>query len=87
MKVFVIATLGLLFAAGAQADETAGRLGACKADVEKLCPDVQPGGGRIIQCLKQHKDEVSAECKARLRQMRDRRGGDGGATSAGASDQ
>jgi cysteine rich repeat protein len=36
---------------------------ACRTDVEKLCPAVQPGGGRIIACLKQHKDEVSAGCK------------------------
>jgi hypothetical protein len=36
---------------------------ACTADVQKLCAGVQPGGGRIIACLKQHKDEVSAGCK------------------------
>ena len=28
----------------------------CKADVARLCPGVQPGGGRIIGCLKEHKD-------------------------------
>ncbi len=32
---------------------------ACAADVQKLCPNVPQGGGRIIACLKQHKDEVS----------------------------
>jgi hypothetical protein len=36
---------------------------ACATDVQKLCPDVQPGGGRIIACLKQHKDQVSDGCK------------------------
>jgi hypothetical protein len=36
---------------------------ACEADVTKLCAGVQPGGGRIMQCLAQHKTEVSDACK------------------------
>ena len=36
---------------------------ACEADVQKLCIGVQPGGGRILACLKQHKDQVSDGCK------------------------
>lgn len=36
---------------------------ACDTDIQKLCPGVQPGGGRIIACLKQHKDQVSDGCK------------------------
>jgi len=36
---------------------------ACSADIQKLCAGVQPGGGRIMACLKQHKDEVSDGCK------------------------
>jgi Cysteine rich repeat len=36
---------------------------ACGADAKKLCAGVQPGGGRILQCLTQHKDEVSDGCK------------------------
>ncbi len=36
---------------------------ACASDVQKLCPGVQPGGGRIMQCLGEHKSEVSETCK------------------------
>lgn len=36
---------------------------ACRADVEKYCPDVKPGGGRIAACLKEHGASLSAECK------------------------
>src|SRR5258708_35035820 len=36
---------------------------AREADVQKLCAGVQPGGGRNLACLKQHKDEVSDGCK------------------------
>ena len=36
--------------------------GACKADVEKFCKDVEKG--KIHECLDQHKDELSDACKA-----------------------
>lgn len=39
---------------------------ACKSDVEKWCKDVQPGGGRIVKCLKEHQTELSAECKSQV---------------------
>jgi cysteine rich repeat protein len=34
----------------------------CKADIARLCPGVEPGGGRIVGCLKEHKMEVSVGC-------------------------
>jgi hypothetical protein len=43
---------------------------ACAADIEKLCPGIQPGGGRIVQCLKQHKTEVSDTCKEGIAKAR-----------------
>ena len=42
----------------------------CKADYERLCPGVQPGGGRIIGCLKAHKEEVSIGCGKALQAMK-----------------
>jgi Cysteine rich repeat len=36
---------------------------ACAGDAQKLCAGVQPGGGRIIACLKEHKDALSDQCK------------------------
>lgn len=39
---------------------------ACKADAEKLCKGVPPGGGRIIACLKSHESELSPACKEKL---------------------
>ena len=40
--------------------------GACKADIEKFCKDVQPGKGQIAQCMKQHAAEFSPACKERI---------------------
>ena len=38
----------------------------CIGDVERLCQDVTPGGGRIARCLKVHKAELSPACKNAL---------------------
>jgi hypothetical protein len=46
----------------------------CKADFERLCPGVQPGGGRIIGCLKAHKEEVSIGCGKALQAMKAKMG-------------
>jgi len=42
----------------------------CRADVARLCPGVQPGGGRIIGCLKAHKEEVSIGCGKAIQHMK-----------------
>jgi hypothetical protein len=36
---------------------------ACATDIQNLCAGVQPGGGRILACLKEHKDKVSDGCR------------------------
>ena len=36
--------------------------GACKADIEKFCKDIKPGGGRIWVCLESNGDRLSKEC-------------------------
>lgn len=44
--------------------------GACKADAEKLCKDVQPGGGKMIECLKQHQADLSPACSSNMKAVR-----------------
>ena len=39
---------------------------ACKPDAEKLCPGVQPGQGRVADCLKQHQDQLSGACREKI---------------------
>ena len=45
---------------------------ACKDDSAKLCKGTKPGGGRILQCLKQHEGELSPACKEKMDQPRGR---------------
>jgi hypothetical protein len=35
---------------------------ACTGDMEKFCKDVQPGEGRILNCLRGHAQELSPAC-------------------------
>jgi hypothetical protein len=40
--------------------------GACRDDIKKLCGDVQPGGGRIADCMKDHASDLSPGCKEKF---------------------
>jgi hypothetical protein len=37
--------------------------GACRVDVEKLCKNIKPGGGRLLACIKSNNERLSKECK------------------------
>lgn len=39
---------------------------ACKADYQRLCRGVQPGGGRIIKCLQDQGDKLTPACRTAL---------------------
>ncbi|MGP0088872.1 MAG: cysteine rich repeat-containing protein [Xanthobacteraceae bacterium] len=40
--------------------------GACLNDVKTLCASVQPGGGRMRDCMREHRAELSIACKAAI---------------------
>jgi hypothetical protein len=63
MMLVAASTLGLAATAYAQ-DKP------CMADAARLCPDVEPGGGAQIACLKQHKEELSPACKKNVMKMK-----------------
>jgi hypothetical protein len=37
--------------------------GACGDDMKALCGSVQPGGGRIRDCMREHRAQLSNTCK------------------------
>ncbi len=62
----VLATM-VAFAVSANA---ASPLAYCRADAERLCPGVRPGGGAIKNCLKEHENEVSIGCAKELKKLK-----------------
>lgn len=53
---------------------TGGALAACKADAERICPGVKPGGGRLIGCLKEHENDVTIGCAKELKAVKSKMG-------------
>ena len=70
LLAFAMLTPGLVVPAAAAADA----LTYCKSDMARLCPGVEPGGGRIIGCLKEHKMEMSVGCAKALQKMKGQMG-------------
>ncbi len=70
-KIAVVASaIALMALASAAVAQTAELMKYCKADAERLCPGVEPGGGRIVGCLKAHKMEMSIGCGKALQKIK-----------------
>jgi hypothetical protein len=50
------------------------RFQGCEADLDKYCKETPPGGGRLLNCLREHEKDLSEECK---KGIAERRGGGG----------
>ena len=51
---------------GATSAQSADSRGACKADYDKFCAGIAPGGGRIVACLNGKRNQLSDTCKKAL---------------------
>jgi len=36
---------------------------ACADDIKLLCSNLEPGGGRIVRCLRDNEEKLSPQCK------------------------
>jgi hypothetical protein len=62
-KILVTTLLLLGFAGGLHAQDRKGLREACMGDAKKFCSGIQPGGGRIVQCLRSHDAELASACR------------------------
>ena len=44
----------------------------CAADMKKLCQGVKPGEGRLMECLREHKAELSPACSEKMVEQKDK---------------
>ena len=59
----LIAAALLIICAVAPVLSEAQIVGPCAETVTKYCKDVTPGGGRIMKCLSDHRDDQSMACR------------------------
>ena len=57
----VVCLVMLVMISGAFAQE-----GACAPDIAKFCKGIQPGDGKLAQCLKQNQAALSPACKMHI---------------------
>ena len=69
-----LAALLITFSGPQAAKAQRGALAACKADAERICPGVTPGGGKLIGCLKQHENYVTIGCAKELKAIKTKMG-------------
>ncbi|PSO15356.1 cysteine rich repeat-containing protein [Bradyrhizobium sp. MOS003] len=62
---FAAIVVALAFSGAASAQSSDPR-GACKADYDKFCAGIAPGGGRVVACLDAKRDQLSVSCKTAL---------------------
>ncbi|MGY6248796.1 cysteine rich repeat-containing protein [Bosea thiooxidans] len=67
-----LATLLLTAAVPALAQDRGARA-ACRADFERNCPGIKPGGGRLIACMREKQASFSDGCKEALKAARAQR--------------
>ena len=66
MRLILVAVLACGLAAPAMAFAQGFRM---QCHVQSLCPGVEPGGGRIMNCLRAHRDELPEPCLAAIGRM------------------
>jgi Cysteine rich repeat len=59
-------SLALLTSGSGVAQQGSAARQACGAEIKQMCADVQPGGGRITACVREHFTELSAACRNAL---------------------
>jgi len=63
-----------LYDAAAQLERVIGALtyvaNECKTDLEKHCAAIQPGEGRLAQCLKKNEQKVSERCQTAMKDIK-----------------
>jgi len=62
--MFALLSLSIVFAGDVYAQGS-----PCEKDIAKFCKNIEPGEGRILQCLRLFEEELTPPCKEHLAQI------------------
>jgi len=80
-RIFAIASVALIPTLAVA--EPGPLQGACRNDMQALCGSIQPGGGRLRDCMREHRSQLSNNCKLAIAdRMLERNPNKQGASSA-----
>lgn len=48
------------------------RMGVCKPEFDKICEGLRPGDGKFMECVKEHYEEFSPECKSEITERKNK---------------
>jgi hypothetical protein len=70
LSVLTLASLPALAVESNMKQEVEALRAYCEPDIERLCAGVEPGEGRIKECLKAHEKEISVGCAQALQKLK-----------------
>lgn len=68
--MLALAACAIVLSSGAVQAQQNDLVKYCKADIERLCKGVSPGGGRLMKCLKAKPNELTVGCAKALQQLK-----------------
>jgi hypothetical protein len=72
--ILMIVAILMLWSSNATAQKQSALGDSCLADLNKLCPGIPPGQGRLRACMREHIKEISSPCLLRLAKFAEVRG-------------
>jgi hypothetical protein len=69
MKIVFVVASGLLLLESRAMAQQGGVAKTCDGEIRTLCPDVQPGRGRLRECIKSRETELSGPCRATVERL------------------
>jgi hypothetical protein len=70
----IVLSAGFLSLSGLGSMAAAPSFQYCKADIQRLCKGMMPGGGKIMNCLKAHENDLTVGCAKELKALKAKMG-------------
>lgn len=67
-----VSTMAFLFLFAGAGAVSALDPGPCAEDLKEYCSGITPGGGRLIQCLNEHSEELSSSCENWIERIKEK---------------